>query len=245
MGRASALLTPRVAAFIALAAGLGVYYAVHESLWDASLWWDVAFLAFVLIPAALRARLPRAAALADAAAAAVPGRRRVRRARVRARLRGRRGRVELREARGDDRVRVDVPALLRGRELGRARRRARARGSTPTRSGAGRRITSSRTSSTSSRRSPSPTPSRATRGGEPRAPRPALLRALPGRGCAVQAARVLDVARADGLGRDDDGPHDAVHRQRPPRATAARRSASCFRTPTCSGRRCGGSGRRV
>ena len=51
MGRASALLTPRVAAFIALAAGLGVYYAVHESLWDASLWWDVAFLAFVLIPA--------------------------------------------------------------------------------------------------------------------------------------------------------------------------------------------------
>jgi hypothetical protein len=52
VGRASALLTPRVAAFIALAAGLGVYYAVHESLWDASLWWDVAFLAFVLIPAA-------------------------------------------------------------------------------------------------------------------------------------------------------------------------------------------------
>jgi len=28
-----------------------VYYAVHQSLWDASLWWDIAFLAFVLIPA--------------------------------------------------------------------------------------------------------------------------------------------------------------------------------------------------
>jgi len=51
VGRASAVLTPRVAAFIALAAALGVYYAIHESLWSASLWWNVAFLACVLIPA--------------------------------------------------------------------------------------------------------------------------------------------------------------------------------------------------
>ena len=53
MGRASAVLTtPRIAAFIALAAGLGVYYGVHESLWYApSVWWDIAFLGFVLIPA--------------------------------------------------------------------------------------------------------------------------------------------------------------------------------------------------
>jgi len=35
-----------------LAAALGVYYAVSESLWNASTWWDVAFLAVVLIPAA-------------------------------------------------------------------------------------------------------------------------------------------------------------------------------------------------
>jgi hypothetical protein len=41
----------RVAAVLGLAAGLGVYYAVHDRLWDASDWWDVAFLAFVLIPA--------------------------------------------------------------------------------------------------------------------------------------------------------------------------------------------------
>jgi hypothetical protein len=55
VGRASALLTaartPRVAAFIALAAGLGLYYGLHESLWNASLWWDVGFLGVVLIPA--------------------------------------------------------------------------------------------------------------------------------------------------------------------------------------------------
>jgi hypothetical protein len=41
----------RLAAVLALAAGLGVYYAVHDRLWDASDWWDVAFLSFVLIPA--------------------------------------------------------------------------------------------------------------------------------------------------------------------------------------------------
>jgi hypothetical protein len=50
--RAAAVLTkPRIAGLVALAAGLGVYYGVHEHLWNASLWWDIAFLAFVLIPA--------------------------------------------------------------------------------------------------------------------------------------------------------------------------------------------------
>ena len=43
MGRASALL--------GLAAGLGVYYAVSDSLWNASTWWDVTWLALALIPA--------------------------------------------------------------------------------------------------------------------------------------------------------------------------------------------------
>ena len=43
VGRAASLLT--------LGVGLGVYYAFHDRLWDASNWWDVAFLAFVLIPA--------------------------------------------------------------------------------------------------------------------------------------------------------------------------------------------------
>ena len=41
----------RAAAVLALAAGLGVYYAVHDRLWNASDWWDVAFLGCVLIPA--------------------------------------------------------------------------------------------------------------------------------------------------------------------------------------------------
>jgi hypothetical protein len=40
----------RSAAVIALAAVVGVYYALHDRLWNASNWWDVAFLAFVLIP---------------------------------------------------------------------------------------------------------------------------------------------------------------------------------------------------
>jgi uncharacterized membrane protein YjjB (DUF3815 family) len=41
----------RAAAFLILLAALSVYYALHERLWTASLWWDIAFLAFVLIPA--------------------------------------------------------------------------------------------------------------------------------------------------------------------------------------------------
>jgi hypothetical protein len=41
----------RTAALLGLTGGLGVYYAVHDRLWSASDWWDVAFLSFVLIPA--------------------------------------------------------------------------------------------------------------------------------------------------------------------------------------------------
>jgi hypothetical protein len=51
VGRASALLSRRVAAFLALATALGLYYAFHESLWSTSTWWAIAFLAFILIPA--------------------------------------------------------------------------------------------------------------------------------------------------------------------------------------------------
>jgi hypothetical protein len=43
VGRASALL--------ALSFALGVYYVVAESLPDLSLWWEVAFLSFLVIPA--------------------------------------------------------------------------------------------------------------------------------------------------------------------------------------------------
>jgi hypothetical protein len=51
VGRASALLTPRAAAFVALAAAVGVYYGTHQRLFDLSLWWAIAWLCFVLIPA--------------------------------------------------------------------------------------------------------------------------------------------------------------------------------------------------
>ena len=51
VGRTSALLNPRLAGFLALATALGLYYGFHESLWQLSLWWTIAFLAFLLIPA--------------------------------------------------------------------------------------------------------------------------------------------------------------------------------------------------
>lgn len=41
----------RVAAGTALLAALGLYYAYHDRLWEASTWWDIAFLGAVLIPA--------------------------------------------------------------------------------------------------------------------------------------------------------------------------------------------------
>ena len=53
MGRASALLSGRrrAVAFVALTAILACYYAWSSSLWNASTWWDVAWLALVLVPA--------------------------------------------------------------------------------------------------------------------------------------------------------------------------------------------------
>jgi hypothetical protein len=51
VGRASALLTARTAAFIALSVVLGVYYAVNESLPNLTVWWEVAILTFLVIPA--------------------------------------------------------------------------------------------------------------------------------------------------------------------------------------------------
>ena len=51
MGRATSVLTRRYAGFATLLAGIAVYYAASDSLWEASTWWDVAWLALVLIPA--------------------------------------------------------------------------------------------------------------------------------------------------------------------------------------------------
>lgn len=41
----------RAAALLVLGVALGLYFAFHERLWEASMWWDIAFLALVLIPA--------------------------------------------------------------------------------------------------------------------------------------------------------------------------------------------------
>jgi hypothetical protein len=55
VGRAAPVLGVRVGArqlaFAALAAALGAYYAWSESLWSASVNWDLVFLCFVLLPA--------------------------------------------------------------------------------------------------------------------------------------------------------------------------------------------------
>jgi hypothetical protein len=41
----------RAAALLVLGTALGLYYAFHEELWNASTWWDIAFIALILIPA--------------------------------------------------------------------------------------------------------------------------------------------------------------------------------------------------
>ena len=51
VGRASALLTPRVGVFALLAVDLGLYYAGVDAFVDLSKWWELAFLALCLIPA--------------------------------------------------------------------------------------------------------------------------------------------------------------------------------------------------
>ncbi|HEX2434546.1 MAG TPA: hypothetical protein VHI55_11425, partial [Gaiellaceae bacterium] len=51
MGRATAVLGPRVGAFALLAVALGLYYAFTEDLVELSKWWELAFIALCLIPA--------------------------------------------------------------------------------------------------------------------------------------------------------------------------------------------------
>jgi hypothetical protein len=50
VGGAAAVLSRRGAAFAALAAALAVYYATSGSWPNLSTWWDVAFLALVIVP---------------------------------------------------------------------------------------------------------------------------------------------------------------------------------------------------
>ena len=51
VGRTSPLLTWRAGAFVALAALIGVYYGTHQWWFTLSLWGDIAWLSFLLIPA--------------------------------------------------------------------------------------------------------------------------------------------------------------------------------------------------
>jgi hypothetical protein len=51
VGRVAPVLSRGFLAFLGLAVALGAYYARSESLWSAGTWWDIAFLAFALIPA--------------------------------------------------------------------------------------------------------------------------------------------------------------------------------------------------
>jgi hypothetical protein len=74
VGRAASLLSRRAAGFAALAALVAVYYGTHQWWFELTLWGDIAWLAFVLIPAVFglvwfalplwRAPLVRLAALA-------------------------------------------------------------------------------------------------------------------------------------------------------------------------------------
>ncbi|MGZ8740781.1 MAG: hypothetical protein ACXWZ8_09330 [Gaiellaceae bacterium] len=41
----------RAAALLVLGTALALYYAFHDRLWSASTWWDIAFIALILIPA--------------------------------------------------------------------------------------------------------------------------------------------------------------------------------------------------
>jgi hypothetical protein len=41
----------RAAALLVLLAALALYYAFHDRLWNASTWWDIAFISLALIPA--------------------------------------------------------------------------------------------------------------------------------------------------------------------------------------------------
>jgi hypothetical protein len=52
VGRAAALLTTRsLAGFAALAALIGLYYGTHQYWFDLPLWWDLAWLCVLVIPA--------------------------------------------------------------------------------------------------------------------------------------------------------------------------------------------------
>ena len=52
MGGAAAILSRRrIAAFVAVAAALAAYFTFHEKLPKLSLWWEVAFIAALVIPA--------------------------------------------------------------------------------------------------------------------------------------------------------------------------------------------------
>ena len=123
--------------------------------------------------------------------------------------------------------RVLVPRLLRDARRGSCSSRRSSRSSTPTRSGAGptKEITTNHAGTFYDALLRVPGARRARRG-EPRAARPALLRALPRRRRPLRPAAVLDVARRRRLVRRDDGA-----RGRPRGRRAAGAAAALGRVP--------------
>ena len=197
VGRAAAVLTP-ARRRVLLAAAVGVarrqLLRLVESLWDASLWWDVGLLARAHPGRVLRSSTSRCRCRTPALGAAARARARARHLGAR---RGRpgRGRQLLKLAAAtaarllvrqacSRRVGLVVarrlPDPLGGRLLGLARADVR---------------TSSRTIRTCSRPSRSRSHPRRERRGAARAAGHPLLRTLPGRRRPLRAARLLDLAR--------------------------------------------------
>src|SRR5262249_1718572 len=168
-----------------------------------------------------RARLARAPGLEPAAAAAARDRTRVRRARGRAPVDGRVARGQLREARRDDVRGVVLPALLRGAELGGARRLHR-----PVRRLVLRLAGADEHDREQARRGLRralvhlPRTGRGGRGEAPPA-RSAPLLALPRRGRPLAPPRRVDVDLPDRVARRHDRARHLVGEGRAARAAAA------------------------
>ena len=180
----------RVRAFLVLSAALAAYFAWHERLPDFSLWWDVAFIGVLVIPAVfatvlLLLPLRRVEGLWIAALVlavlAIASRHRLAGARV------------VREARRGDVRRLVFLDVFEAVSWVVARRAASSRGWTRTRSGAGRRTRSSSTTRASSSGSRSRSPSRARRR-RTSASRISCSSPLPRRGRPLRVAHPADVA---------------------------------------------------
>ena len=198
-------------------------------------------IALVLMPAACSASVVVVAAVPcehvdlPCAARRLCRRARIRGARRRADVRQLRRVGELRAPRRDDVPRLVVPRLLRDGRRGSSWSRASSRGSTPTRSGEGRPRRSSRTTSTSSACSRSPSRCRASTPPRTSASPTCSSSRSSSAPPPLRAPRPLDLADAGRGARRHDRPDGLAGPRAACRRCRRSRSASCSRTPTCSG----------